>query len=213
MSVTKVINIEVRDAELKQLENELNKVGASFNQVEGESKKASKGIKDVGENGGAISTLDSLTGGLATRIRDAAEASKLFNVNLKATRAALLATGIGAFVVVLGTVAVLWDDIVAAIQDVNGKLQKQIDASIRLQDIYSAQLDVIDKQIALNEKQGLINDELQAQRIELVKQLRAENDEEIKKLELQAENIKLTALELNTREKNTKDCFKYSKCW
>lgn len=125
MSVTKVINIEVRDAELQQLEKELDKVGASFSNVEQETQKTSKGLKDVADNGGAIATLDSLTGGLASRVRDAAEATKLFSFNLKGVRAALIATGIGAFVVALGVVVAYWDEISDFVTGVNKKLEIQ----------------------------------------------------------------------------------------
>jgi len=125
MSVTKVINIEVRDAELQGLENDLNKVGKQFDKVDSEAKKASTSIKDVGDNGGAIALLDELTGGLATKVRDAAEASKLFSFNLKAVRTALIATGIGAFVVALGVIVSYWDEITDFVNGVNRGLEIQ----------------------------------------------------------------------------------------
>ena len=106
MSQKKVIELvtELDPKGLNQLDAGLKKVDKSSKDVEVQSKKTSKSLKDVGDNGGAISTLDSITGGLATRIRDAAEASKLFNGNLKATRGALIATGIGAFVVAVASI-------------------------------------------------------------------------------------------------------------
>ena len=57
----------------KQSVKNLTKEQKSSNKV-GESTLGS-----VRDNGGAISVLDSVTGGLATRVRDAAEATKLFN--------------------------------------------------------------------------------------------------------------------------------------
>ncbi|MEO2052739.1 MAG: hypothetical protein ABGX00_13325, partial [Allomuricauda sp.] len=105
--VTKVLHIEVNDGELDELNRELSKTKKNIDNVEGSSQKADNALKKVGDNGGAISTLDALTGGLATRIRDAAEASKLFG---KQFRTALVATGIGALVAALGFVVAYWDE-------------------------------------------------------------------------------------------------------
>ena len=52
----------------------------------------------------------------------AAIGAKLFG---KATKTALIATGIGAFVVALGTVIAYWDEIVDYISDANGELETQ----------------------------------------------------------------------------------------
>jgi len=88
-----------------------DKLNDSLKTTQKESKKTSESIQEVTGNGGAIAILDQLTGGLATRFRDAFEATKLFNLSLKGTRTALIATGIGALVVALGAVVAYWDDI------------------------------------------------------------------------------------------------------
>ena len=201
MAIEKQVNIKITESGLEELNNELKQLDNNLENVSDEAQKTSKSVDDVASNGGAIAILDQLTGGLATRFKDAYEASKLFNTSLRATRGALIATGIGALVVALGTIVVLWDDIIAAIDDVNGKLEEQIELSRRRQDTLNLELDILNKQIDLAAKQGEANEELQKQRIALVEQLRAENEEEIRKLGLQAENLKATALELNTREK------------
>ena len=204
MAITKVINVDVNTgdavAELDKLEN-------SFKDVEKQAEKTDKSVDDVASNGGAIAILDQLTGGLATRLRDAYEASKLFNLSLKATRGALIATGIGAFVVALGTIVVLWDDIIAAIEDVNGKLDEQLETTQKIQDSLSLELGLLEKRIALSEKQGIANEQLQKQRIELVKLLQREQQEEIAILEAKAANLKASTLELNTREKILKTVY------
>lgn len=124
MAITKEIdiiaNVSQAESSIKGLGDELEKTNAS-------AKKVDKSIDEVASNGGAIAILDSLTGGLATRIKDAYEASKLFNISLKATRGALLATGIGALVVALGAVIAYWDDIKQFITGSNGELEDQID--------------------------------------------------------------------------------------
>lgn len=114
-------------ADASDATKEVNKLRNSLDDVQEESKKASKSIDDVASNGGAIAILDSLTGGLATRLKDAYEASKLFNTSLKATRGALIATGIGALVVALGAVVAYWDDIKMFITGANGELERQQD--------------------------------------------------------------------------------------
>ena len=79
MAIEKNIKINV---DTKGAVNEVNKLDDSFKKLDKETEKTSKGLKDVGENGGAIAILDSLTGGLASRMRDAFEATKLFNISL-----------------------------------------------------------------------------------------------------------------------------------
>lgn len=122
MAVVKEITIKVNDSDLGALDQDLNKLSKSFDKVEGEAKKASNALEDVSDNGGAIAILDELTGGLATKFRDATEASKLFG---SVTRKQLIATGIGAFVVALGLIAAYWDDIIDLITGANDELEKQ----------------------------------------------------------------------------------------
>tara|TARA_R110000772_G_scaffold83493_6_gene176629 strand:- start:9112 stop:10581 length:1470 start_codon:yes stop_codon:yes gene_type:complete len=196
-----VLELDVRDDDLDSLNASLNKTEANFKDVDQAAKKTSKSVDDVAGNGGAIAILDSLTGGLATRMRDAFEATKLFNFSLKGTRTALIATGIGLFVVILGAVVVLWDDIVEAIEQVNKKLLEQIELSRQIQEGISAEINLLDKKILLTEKQGKGNEELQKQRLNLVKLLQEENVHELGLLNKRATNLKLSSLELNTREK------------
>jgi len=152
-------------------------------------------------NYGAVQLLDQVTGGYASQVRSAVDASRLFNKSLTGMRAALIASGIGILVVALSAIVLYWDEIVELIEDSNGKLQKNIDLSIKAQETTQLRIDILDKQIALNEKLGKGNELLQKQRIALVKQLRAQNAEEIAGLELQAEKLKTSTLELSTREK------------
>lgn len=124
MAVVKTLIIKGED-NLDSTIAGVERLDDSLDKVEGSSQKADSALKQVGDNSGAIALLDALTGGWATRIRDAAEASKLLNLNLKATRGALIATGIGAFVVALGTIVAYWDDIVNWITDANEELEAQ----------------------------------------------------------------------------------------
>lgn len=119
MAIQKNIKINV---DTGQAVKDVDKLDDSFKNLDNQTEKTSSSLKDVGENGGAIAILDSLTGGLATRVRDAYEATKLFNFSLKGTSKALIATGVGAFVVALGVIVAYWDDITEAISGANKEL-------------------------------------------------------------------------------------------
>ncbi len=160
-----IIEIEVKGT--GDAVNDINKVSSSLDSlqtnmkgVEKESKAASKGIDDVTSNGGAIAILDQLTGGLATRFKDAFEATKLFNFSLKGMRTALISTGIGALVVALGVVVAYWDDIVEFIGGANKALEKQVKLQGQLIDKKVSQLTLLQKEAELLKAQGVSNDEI-----------------------------------------------------
>jgi hypothetical protein len=198
MAIEKNIKINV---DTKGAVNEVDKLDDSFKRLDKETEKTSKGLKDVGDNGGAIAILDGLTGGLATRMRDAFEATKLFNISLKGTRTALIATGVGLFIVALGVVVAYWEQIEEAILGANRKLQEQVDLSIKVQESIGLQLSLTEKQLTLANKQGKAAEALQEQRLAILNILREENTTEIKLLEIQAAKLKSAAFELTTREK------------
>lgn len=179
MAVTKVINIKVNDGQLNSLENELNQVNKSFKKVDESAKKTSKSVDDVAGNGGAIAILDSLTGGLATRFKDALDASKLFNISLKGTRTALIATGIGAFVVALGLVVAYWDDIKNFITGSNVGLEKQLKTTKKLGDEQSRELEILDKQDNILKLQGKSQTQINKLKKQELKDVIAIRDEEL----------------------------------
>lgn len=199
--VTKVLNIEVRDDELNDLNNDLNKVKGNMDNVDGSSKKAAKSLEEVGKNGGLISTLDAFTGGLATRIRDAAEATKVFNFSLKGTRTALIATGIGAFVVALGTIVAYWDEIEEYITRVNEKLQTQVDLSNKRQEQLDYELEILNLKADLLEAEGKSSTEILEQKRQLIQLLLTETENEISLLELQQTRIQNQIQEITLWER------------
>lgn len=199
--VTKVLNIEVRDDELNDLNNDLNKVKGNMDNVDGSSKKAAKSLEEVGKNGGLISTLDAFTGGLATRIRDAAEATKVFNFSLKGTRTALLATGVGAFVVALGVVIAYWDDIVDYITQVNKKLEEQIQILERRNELIESELKVLDATKELLDQQGISTDKLLKKKRELLQAQIGIMGAEMAQLQIQRERKKNQAEEVTFWER------------
>lgn len=181
----KIIDVEVREKGLDELNADLAKTEQSFKDVDKAADKTTKSVDDVASNGGAIAILDSLTGGLATRMRDAYEASKLLNFSLKGMKTALIATGIGAFVVAIGLVVAYWDDIVELIGGANKALEKQI----RLRDEL---LDDLDTELKLLEvKEKILNAE--------GKSTREIKEQREKILRLQIEQGVLQATELETQ--------------
>lgn len=191
-----VLEVDVRGAELNDLNTQLDKTEKNFNQTQKAADKTSKSVKDVGDNGGAIALLDSVTGGLATRLRDAGEASKLFNFSLKGTRAALIATGIGAFVVALGVVVAYWDEISDAIKGTTKNLEVQLAVTKSVQTNLQAQLATIDKQLELTKLQGKGGEELQKQKVAILLKLKEQNDAEVLILENQLSRLEATATEV-----------------
>jgi len=193
MAIQKNIKINVDTDEAVR---DLNKLEGSLKEVNQEAGKTKTGIKDVGENGGAIAVLDSLTGGLATRFRDAYEASKLFNFSLKGLRTALIATGIGAFVVALGLVVEYWDEIEEAITGANKRLQAYLDLSNQQTGALEAQLGLLDKQIESATLQGKATESLQAQRAVLLKQQEDLNKQQQSILKIQIARLKAVEQEI-----------------
>tara|TARA_R110000796_G_scaffold70457_1_gene160279 strand:- start:14260 stop:15831 length:1572 start_codon:yes stop_codon:yes gene_type:complete len=193
MAITKVINVDVNTGDASQ---ELNKLEGSFKEVDKAAAKTNKSVDDVAGNGGAIAILDQLTGGLATRFKDAFEASKLFNGSLKAMRGALIATGIGALVVGLALVVAYWDDIVGYITDANGKLENQLALTESISGVLDSQLATVNKQLELNKLQGKGNEQLEKQKLAILLRLREQNEASTKILENQLERLKATSTEV-----------------
>lgn len=175
MARKEIIEIEAR---LTGALAEIEKLKSSLKETKVEAKKTSKEIDDVASNGGAIAILDQLTGGLATSFKDAYEASKLFNISLKATKGALLATGIGAFVVVLGTVVAYWDEIKDFITGSNTELEEQIKLTSLLGDYEQRNVDLLNSQDNTLKLQGKTQKEINNLKIEALKILIEQRKEE-----------------------------------
>lgn len=157
MAIKKEIEI-VLDAD--KATADANKLENALEGVDKESKNVKDSVGSVADNGGAIAILDSLTGGLATRLRDAFEASKLFNFSLKATRGALIATGIGAFVVALGAVVLYWDEIKEFVTGTNAELNKQLDLLNTEAEFFERELKILEDTDNILKLKGLTQKEI-----------------------------------------------------
>ena len=178
--VTKVINIEVKDGDISELRAELKRLTKEFDDVDDGAKKASKSVDEVASNGGAIALLDELTGGLATRLKDSYEASKLFNLSLKGTKTALIATGIGAFVVALGAIVAYWDDIVGFINGANKELERQINIQNDITEQSERDLKILDQQDNILKLQGKSQNEINKLKKDSLKLVIQEQEESLK---------------------------------
>jgi hypothetical protein len=127
MAIEKIINITVNTKGETKAIAQTEKLNASFKQLNATTGQTKNALKESGnailENGGAMGLLNDATGGLAMTVKDAVEATALFSKGttiattaqkiytlvvgtttgaLKALRIALVSTGLGAIVVLLG---------------------------------------------------------------------------------------------------------------
>lgn len=127
MAIEKVIGIQVTEKGTEKALKNVEKLNTSLNKVKKTTGEVGSVMRDSGnailENGGAMGLLNDLTGGLAMTVKDAVEATALFTGGttiatgaqkiytmvvgsttgaLKALRIALVSTGLGAIVVLLG---------------------------------------------------------------------------------------------------------------
>lgn len=201
MAEKKIVKVEFQEKGLDELAQGLDKVEGKLSEVDRAGDKASKSVDDVASNGGAIAILDQLTGGLATRLRDAYEASKLLNFSLKGMRAALIATGIGALVVSLGIVVAYWDEIVDFISGANRKLERQLEIIDTKTKRLNFELQILEKQKELRDLEGKSTDEVNKKIIQKLKLLIEQEKQEQRILGIQLERAQAKALEVTFAER------------
>lgn len=181
--------------------------GRAAEQLENLQKGVDGFNKNLRQNNDAVSLADSLTGGLITQYRGLSagisqsfKALKGFNASLFGTKKALIATGIGAFVVLLGTVVAYWDEIVDFITGASAEQQRLNDVADRTIDLLDSSLGILEQQIALAELRGEEADHLVLQlRKELVIQ-QAVLEKEIERREEQLKQQKLDDQKLTFME-------------
>ena len=100
----------------------VNKVDEAVKKTGRSAKKTSKELSAFAEGGKQlVSSLDRMTGGLASKFVAVGKAAKLSG---KAMKSALISSGIGLAVVALGVIVEYWDDISEAIGLTNKDLEK-----------------------------------------------------------------------------------------
>jgi hypothetical protein len=192
----------IKDQNISLQELNVTKSNQSANKIA--TAGADKLNKSLDANRGFLSALNSLTGGLSNQIlgvgkqfKNAVTAVKSFNIGLSGMKKALIATGIGALVVALGTIVAYWDDIKEAISGTSTEqknlLQTQQDSVTATKE----SLDNISGSENILKKQGKTERE-----ILLIKQ--KATDEAIAALEAQLETqkqLKKSQVETQTANK------------
>jgi len=103
--------------------------------------------------GKVIQGIDKVTGGYATKIKklylglvEGVKGLKLFIGGLSGLKKALIATGVGALVVALGTVIAYWDDIKGLINGVSSEQKKLLKDTEATRDANKKQLEITESQ-------------------------------------------------------------------
>ena len=196
MAIEKVINITTTTKGVDKATEQVNKLNSSLKNVQATTGDVTQGMKASGnailENGGAMGILNELTGGVAMTVKDAVEATKLFNGSLKGLKGALIATGLGAFVVLLGTLVASWDDIKASINGVTKAQDDNLEVTKKLSEEAQKTLNFAKSQDNVLKLQGKSEQEiLNIKKLatqETIKALEAQiiAQEEINKAQIQA---------------------------
>jgi len=168
--IERLIKLTVNNSEantaLNKTSTNLDKVDKNTTKVTQSTKTMTKETHNLTEatvkNGGAMGLLNELTGGLAMTFKDASEAMEIAGISLTSFKGIMLATGIGAFVILVGYLAENWEKVGDALGITNSKLEKQIDLQNQVEanseariasqqyfvDILQLGVDTIEKQTA-----------------------------------------------------------------
>lgn len=195
-------DVESVNKALNELDVNLDSNSVKITEVTEKTQKLNEvqkiSTEEITKNGGAMSILDMATGGMASQLKNAYEATKLFNISLKGTRTALIATGIGAFVVALGLIVAYWDDIIELITQANKKLETQLNTLGEIRTQLDYQLDINRMNQELAELEGRSREELvQTERKLLVaKKESLKNSIHLLEVQLQNEESKIREVTL-----------------
>lgn len=158
------LKIAIKDQRLSltELNNERGKATASIKGLNAQSINQNKITKG----------LDKLTGGMATKFtklyksfKEGFRAVKLFTQGLSGFQKALIATGIGAFVVALGLIVAYWDDIKGAINGVSSEQEKLLADTEKTKKANEEALAVTEASVNSLKLQGMSEKEILALKI------------------------------------------------
>lgn len=180
--------------EISSVSKSLKEVGVEAKNAEKSTDRYSGAIK---KSNPIIEELNKRTGGLVNAVLDFGDATKKANISLKGTRTALIATGIGAFVVALGLVVAYWDEIVDLIEQADAQLEQNLTNNQAIASNLQAQLATKNKQIELAKLEGKATEQLEKQKIAILGRLRENNETQVKILETQLKRLEATSLEVS----------------
>jgi hypothetical protein len=242
MAIEKIINITVNTKGETKAIAQTEKLNASFKQLNATTGQTKNALKESGnailDNGGAMGLLNDATGGLAMTVKDAVEATALFSKGttiattaqkiytlvvgtttgaLKALRIALVSTGLGAIVVLLGVFISKMNESAEATEAekrATDALNKSLQA---MSDLYKQNLqdiqDVTKERVLRAKIAGKSEKDIQAIEKEGAEQRYRLYKEEDARIQREKENKKLTAEQsqkLRDEElANQREYFKY----
>ena len=126
--------------------------------LNGQRTKAKKNQEDytkgLNKTSGVVKVLNKLTGGLAGELLNLGKAAKKGG---KAMRVALISSGIGAAVALVGFLVAHWDTIGETLGFINKDLEKQLELNEANKGVIDSELSLLEKQIDFNKKRGISN--------------------------------------------------------
>lgn len=162
LEVTIRANIQQLKKDLQAAKKELENLGDATGTVEKDSKKISDSFEGIKKSSSIFKAIDQATGGIAGNAADIVNGFKGATLGANAFKAALISTGIGAILVGVTSIAVYWDDIVAAVDGVNRELAKQREIQQEIVDNAQYQVDLINSQLDSLKLQGKSDKEINA---------------------------------------------------
>lgn len=193
-------------------------VDAKTSKAQKSLEQLNRNLEQVAETGDrnreGFELLDKVTGGYAGKIKDlagnitgAVKGAKAFSKSLKGVKGALLATGIGAIVVALGTIIAYWDEIVSLFDNGTKALQDQEQEHRDILSVTEQELAVAENTQRILELQGKDVTVVREEKKRLLKVQMQENDLLLENLKsqlaiLQAESEKWKLI--RNREKENK---------
>jgi hypothetical protein len=187
--------------------------------VDAKTSKARKALEDLNssleqvsktgdKNREGFEVLDKVTGGYAGKIKDLAgsvsgvtKGANAFIKSLKGVKGALLATGIGAVVVSLGTIIAYWEDISEFFGAGEKSLQQQADSIKESLGLLDDQLVLLELQMSILEAQGGSTIEMVKEKRKLILLQQEENTLLLEKLSQQLELEKAQVREVSFLDK------------
>ena len=154
--------------------------------------------KGLTKTSGVVKVLNKLTGGLAGELLMLGKAATKGG---KAMRVALISSGIGAAVALVGFLVAHWETIGETLGFINKELEIQKEANTENLRVVDAELSLLEKQIKYNDLRNISNTENLAKQKQLLLAKDALIKSNIKILELQLLKEKSTANELTTSQK------------
>lgn len=191
-------------ADTQGLEDALKRAEESIENLEAEIEKIGKGARNTGQEfellgkeGKVFEFLDKVTGGLGEEIlnlgertKDARKEAKLLGTGFKgagasakvagkAMKSALISTGIGALIVLVGELIDNWDLVKDAITGADNELEKHVDNLEVALGIRSSYIGALKEEIKLNALIGKDTGELEtALKAQLEKQIKINEEKE-----------------------------------